>query len=104
MKSIKKPRKAQVYYSASLMNSIIAKVANGSSLSEAIKSPDMPDRTVFYSWLKRYPHHGEEYNEAVKRKLECMFDELLNEPPPTQEELEHPIFYSKMRDRRQKKA
>ncbi|AHA28014.1 hypothetical protein [Candidatus Liberibacter americanus] len=101
-KTVKKARKAIVRYSASLMSSIIKRVANGSALAHVLKKPNMPHYDTFYDWLKKYPHHAKEYEEAVRCRLEYMIDEMLNEPEPTEEELSNPIFYSKMRDRRQK--
>ncbi|ADR52904.1 hypothetical protein CKC_05795 [Candidatus Liberibacter solanacearum CLso-ZC1] len=98
----RKPQKPTVKYSQSLTKEIITRIANGETMQAVLKYPNMPTADAFYDWLARYPEHRESYNQARVKKLELMVEEVTNEPEPTEHELANPVFYSKMRDRKQK--
>ncbi|KJZ81686.1 hypothetical protein AP064_04010 [Candidatus Liberibacter solanacearum] len=98
----KKQLKPAVKYSAELAKKIIDAVAEGLPLSHALKAPNMPTNIAFFDWLKKYPELQTQYDEARKCRLELMIEEVTNEPEPTEHELANPVFFSKMRDRKQK--
>ncbi|KAE9509637.1 hypothetical protein FXW30_05245 [Candidatus Liberibacter asiaticus] len=95
-------KKGCIYYSPELFAGILDQVANGKALGHVLRKVGMPKYSTFYRWIKKDLKLQEAYTEALQCRLDLLAEELLEEPAPTAEELANPVFYSKMRDRKQR--
>ena len=75
-------------YTEQIARVICIRIAEGESLREIVKSPNMPDRTVVYDWLLRDPDFAIRYTRAREEQAETLADEIIaiaDESPETVE-------------------
>jgi|TARA_R110000782_G_scaffold225628_1_gene312500 hypothetical protein len=60
-----------------VFNDIIARIEQGESLLQILKSDGMPDRSTFFVWMKETEEKSNNYTKAMESRQDKMFDEIL---------------------------
>ena len=69
--------KTPVQYSFEVAEALLIAVAEGKTLTEIAKQPDMPSRKTIYKWLTQYPKFFDAYERAKEVSAQSLEDEAL---------------------------
>ncbi len=64
-------------YSKELANEICKQLSQGISLRTVCKADDMPDASVIFDWLHKYPEFTEQYTRAKEESADAMSEDIL---------------------------
>lgn len=64
-------------YSAEVVNTICARIAEGNSLRKICAADDMPGLSTVFKWLNEHPEFVEQYARAREQQAEHFADELV---------------------------
>jgi hypothetical protein len=84
----KRPVGAPSTYNDHIASVICIRLAEGESLREIVKTEGMPDRSIVYDWLLRYPEFSDQYTRAREEQADTLADEIISiadESPETNE-------------------
>jgi len=78
LKKERKRRGAPTIYSPELAAEFCKRISHGRSLRNVCKDPDMPDASVIFDWMPKYPEFAEQYARACEERTEAHNEILLD--------------------------
>ncbi len=70
--------KTDAGYSLELLTAICHQIAEGKTVSSVLSGADMPSRTSFYSWTRKYPEAAAAYHEARLARADYCRDRIVD--------------------------
>lgn len=70
-------RSNPIRYSDKVVNKINKRLQGGESVAEICRDKDMPDKSVFYDWLRKHDGLMDEYKLSKIIGIEALVDEMM---------------------------
>jgi len=70
-------RKARITRDEGMLETILARVANGEILLHICSEPDMPTRKSFYEWVRKDPELQRKYEEALDLRADIYAEQII---------------------------
>ena len=65
-------------YNENLAKIICLRISEGESLRQITRDENMPDRSIVYDWLLKYPNFTDQYARAREEQAETHADEIVD--------------------------
>src|SRR5205807_2115872 len=75
--STKNPRRARHEYNPEIADMICDRIAEGQSLRQICRDPNMPARSTIFGWLEEHQEFAKRYSLARRIQIEDLLEEIL---------------------------
>lgn len=65
-------------FTEKLANQFCELIAQGSSIRTICKSPDMPNASTIFEWIRKYESFSKQYAKACEERSEAMLEDILD--------------------------